>query len=295
MNVDSLFFIIKSYYNTKEFNICEMKNILNQIGIFDPPEFKKIEDIIHMSMQIMINKWNKNKKILRTELIYNIIPNYPKEILNKSILIDVVINILDDIYDEKLDKEEISSNILELLRTMAIIYKENFSEFEKNLMFNYFNKILCIAIIEFVYIDKIKYTSNISEKMDLAIDCYNCRSTDIDIFLELPLYELNINKMEIKKLIKIGNIYRAISIISKDITDMKKDMKNETITPIIILSEDAQKTLKYYLKKIISYYEIESNKYIIWENKKTCKIYDNLKNLIKSELCSIRSRIERLN
>ena len=293
MNIDSMFFIIKNYYDTKDINIYKMKEILNKIGIFDPLEFKKIEDIVNMSMENMIKKWKNNKKILRTELIYNIIPDYPEEILNKSILIDVIVNILDDIYDEKLNKEETTSNIFELLRAMAIINKENFSEFEKNLMFDYFNKILCIAIIELLCIDKIKNTNNLSEKIEFAIDCYNCRSTDIDIFLELPLYELKIKKMEVKKLIKLGNIYRAISIISKDITDMENDLKNETITPIIILSEDVQKTLKNYLKTILSHYEIERNKYVIYkENKKVYKIYDNLKNMIKSELCSIRSRIE---
>ena len=101
----------------------------------------RLKKIVEVSSADLICKWQKNKKILRTKYIHQLIPNYPIEILELSITIDAIVNLLDDIYDEILTKEKKAILVIELLRLIPFISKPHSEKIRFKISLNNYSTI----------------------------------------------------------------------------------------------------------------------------------------------------------
>ena len=205
----------------------------------------------------MLGKWKEGRKVLRTNVSRTIIQDYPQKVLRPSIIIDAMINLLDDILDEKMDKMEKGLYIIELLRINSLLLKDKLNEKQQEALSKYYNKLLCIAIPELIYNGKIKSSKDIQEIIRFTTQCYDCKSMDMDIFLELPLIEMGYDDIEIKEVVDLSRIHRALVFIKKDIGDIDHDLKNETETPILIIKN--HNNYKNIVSEILNNYMIKAN------------------------------------
>jgi hypothetical protein len=258
MNKNHLAYLIEQYCITIKENKKELHKILTQMNLEKAHISSDFDTMLNGSAQNLVSKWKNHEKILRTELSYNVIPNYPNNILQTSLLLDAMINILDDLYDEVLTKEDMTLYVLEVLRVLALFNRQKLSQIERKKIADYFTKILYIALLESTYITKIQMASNSAEKLNYAIECYDGKAMDLDIFLELPLFELGVNPTIIESVVSFGNISRAVSIILKDINDLNHDVINKTTTPMILLSQNPQEVFKEYIQAFLEHYEHKS-------------------------------------
>ena len=280
--------IIEIYQDTVKENLNSLEKILkSDIGIENSEILKKMGDILHISSDNLVSKWKESRKYMRTSFVKKALPTYPDDVLKLSISLDAIINLLDDILDENMNKELKSLYIVELIRVFSIYNYQNLEKLYSESIGNYFNKIISIAILEDFYKDFIKNTSDSKKILDLSIQIYNCRSLDMDIFTELPLIRLY-NKLddELLKVVKVSRIFRALNLIKKDIKDVEHDKENDIETAITLLY--SRDDFKSVLGGLITHYknigdEIESNK----DNIKI--IISNFKEMLRNEISEIEN------
>jgi len=246
--------LIAQYNSKLQENITEIEKIIEELGIAENIPIAQFEKMLTISLNNLTQKWENGRKTLRTLSAYEILPEYPMEVLNISITLDAIINLLDDILDELMTKQERGLYIIELIRILSFINREKLSNELNSKISEYFNKIICIAIPEIAYKDMLKNTDTYAKRLDLAIQCYNCKSTDMDIFMELPLIQLHGNTSEVRDIVRLSRIQRAVGLIRKDYNDLERDRDNETETPLLILSEENNNELKKYIDDMFSYY-----------------------------------------
>ena len=143
--------LTESYSLTVKDNLKGIEAIVKQLQIMDTIPVEQFSSTLNKTSQNLIDKWNTGRKTLRTEIAFKIIPNYPTTVLKISLAIDAMINMLDDILDELMEKEERALHIIELIRVFAIFNQQNISTEVQHKISEYFNKILCIAIPEIIY------------------------------------------------------------------------------------------------------------------------------------------------
>lgn len=275
-------------YLNKDFSLAE---IIKELNIQE--EFKNEDsfNIISQSSKKLTNKWNTGRKTLRTKIAYDLIPNYPLEILDISLMIDAKINLLDDLLDEVMNKDEKAYYIIELIKLEAKINQIEISLEIKKSISKYFSKILSIAITEEIYKEKIKNSNNFDDRLSFAVDCYNFKSLDMDIYFELPLMKNNFNRKQIDEIIFFTRISRALSLVYKDFLDLEHDQKNKTETPLLILYTEEKQKIYVYLKKIIARYKEKSSKKIISSNNKDLKF---MVNNIKKKIVNDSLKLEKI-
>lgn len=248
------------YSLTVKDNLKGIEAIVKQLQIMDTIPIEQFSSILNKTSQNLIDKWNMGRKSLRTEIAFKIIPNYPTTVLKTSLTIDATINLLDDILDELMEKEERGLYIIELIRVLSIFNQQNISTEVQNKVSEYFNKILCIAIPEIIFKEKIKKAKDFNQRLHNSIQCYDCKSMDMDIFIELPLIEIFGNVKDIDNVVALGRVHRAVCLVKKDLKDLKHDIKQNTETPIVVLSEVDKKELMRYISRMIEFYKNESKK-----------------------------------
>jgi hypothetical protein len=284
MKQDDENFISNLYFETVNESIDLLTDILEQININNSTHKEELSDVLKASAQNIISKWKNHEKTLRTKVIYDILPNYPDHLLKKSLLLDAMVNILDDIYDEILTKEQRSIYIIELLRILVLFNQEDKFTSYSNEVSNYFNKLLCVAMLENIYKEKIEKSPTFDDVVKYSIECYNSKSMDIDIFIELPLLEMGVDSDRIGELTSLINVYRALYIIFKDVSDLEHDKKNDIKTPIVIISETFSEEKSDYIRSLVDYYDNLSRICNEGVNEKGSSILYNIKKLIESTL-----------
>jgi hypothetical protein len=284
MKQDDENFISNLYFETVNESIDLLIDILEHININNSTYKEELSDVLNASAQNIISKWKNHKKTLRTKVIYDIIPNYPEHLLKKSLLLDATVNILDDIYDETLTKEQTSIYIIELLRILSLFNQEDKFTSYSNEVSNYFNKLLCIATLEKIYKEKIEKSPTFDDVVKYSIECYNSKSMDIDIFIELPLLEMGVDSDRIGELVSLINVYRALYIIFKDISDLEHDKKNDIKTPIVIISETFSEEKSDYIRSLVDHYYNLSKICYEGVNEKGSSTLYNIKKIIESTL-----------
>lgn len=278
-------FLIENYLVTLYDDVEKLKNVLDHLDILDSIDIRKFGDVLNISAQNLVNKWKNQSKILRTEVMYSIIPDYPDDVLEKSILLDAMINLLDDMYDENLTKEDVGLYVIELIRLLSNINRQKLSDIEREKISEYFIKILGIAIVESKYRDKIKNSNHFSEVIKYSIECYDCKSMDFDIFIELPLLKMDVNPRVQDHIVSLGEVYRAISIILKDIKDIEHDTQNNIETPIVILSRSKNISLQNYVDALIRRYRQKASENPLEKASEIeSSIINNIQRLIQSTL-----------
>lgn len=224
---------------------------------------------------------------MRTFFVKKAFPEYPEDIIKISVSLDAIINLLDDILDEKMGKNLKSLYIVELIRIISIYNYQNLEKKYSETVGNYFNKIISIAILEDFYKDFIKKENDSKKILDLSIQIYNCRSLDMDIFTEIPLIRLY-NKIDddLLKVIKVSRIFRALNLIKKDIKDAQHDKDNEVETVITLLYDSDD--FNNVVNKLIAHYKNTSDK-IESDKKDLSTIISNFKEMIKNETSEIQN------
>jgi len=247
----------KMYVSTINDNLMEIDSILREINVSDSVPLEQFAGVFSKSSNDLADMWSTGRKTLRTAIAYQMIPDYPENILLVSLSIDSLINLLDDIFDEVMEKKERAVYIIELMRILAVLIKQKTSHEIQSIVSSYFNKILCIAISEMAYANQIKTSRAFEKKLICSIQSYNCRSLDMDIFFELPIHKLNGDEKEKKQIVSLGRVHRAISLIKKDYVDLKHDSESQTETPLVILSKEGDAALRKYMDALIDHYEKE--------------------------------------
>jgi hypothetical protein len=272
--------MINNFNKLKKTSIDSVQKILDNMILESNVIHPLLNKIIEETSLTLVNKWKSKKKILRTTYIYRVIPNYPEKFLELSILIDAIVNLLDDLYDEILTKEQRGLVIIELLRLLPFLTK-SYPVLVSSKISDYFSKIFTVAIMESIYKQLIEETKDFDEKLNYFIECYACKSKDIDLFVELPLIELDFDEESIKKTVSLFNTYRALQIISKDIIDINHDLANQTYTPIILLMKGGN-DFKRYMNQITNHYYELSRKYVTENDPFLKKLRENVVNDIQT-------------
>ncbi len=249
------------YSSTTEDNLRAIGEILEDVRISDSIPIDQFKNMLERSSQNLMDKWSSGRKSLRTEIAFKILPEYPSAVLKTSLIIDAIIDSLDDNLDELMTKEERMLNIVELVRTTAIFNQLPVSDAARKKALEYFNKLLCIGISEILYKEKIKMLVDFKQQLHNSIKCYDCKSLVMDIFFELPLIELYGDDKNIKNIVSLARVHRAVCLIKKDFQDLEHDSENQTETPLVILSEKGKELLKKYMDAMMDYYERKNKKF----------------------------------
>lgn len=227
---------IISLYNDSVYNNLKIidKIINSDIGLNDPYLMELFNKILQTSKNELIEKWRTGKKYLRTLTAIKAFPNYSSDSLNLSISIDAIINILDDLLDENLEKQAKIFYIVEIIRTLANYHYQKSNEALRHCIGNYFNKCIMIALLEKHFYDLLRNTKENDYIIKYPTYIYDIRSVDIDVFIEIPL--LASNTIQFKDdVLKVARTYRALELIKKDILDVEHDIDNGIDTIFTIL------------------------------------------------------------
>ena len=281
--------IKKLYEETVNENIADLEKILKEdIGVNNPEIMKQITSLLNTSSQNLTAKWLSGRKYARTFFVKKAFPNYPSDIEKISISVDAIINLLDDILDEKMDRECKALYLVELIRILSIYNYQNFEKNIQNAIGNYFNKIISIAILEEVYKNLIKNNTAFNIISNLSIQIYDCRSLDMDIYVEIPFLKLYNQNNEKNKIVKIARIFRALNLIKKDIDDIQHDKENNTETVITLISDKTN--FNDFIINFIEHYKSEAKK--INSNNSDFKIIiKNFNDMIENEISEINKKI----
>ncbi len=224
------------------------------------PELEKAyEQVLSMTSQNIMGKWEVGRKYARTFFSQKAFSQYyPEEYLKLSLCIDAMVNILDDIYDENMDKDVRGLYLVEFLRVFSLY---NSSGLTKNILPNvglYFNKLITLAVAEGAYFKMIEHEKELDKIVKLSAELLLCRAQDIDIFNEIALINYREDEKENIKL--IGRIFRAINILKKDVKDIEYDKSNNMVSVVTYMSDRIDVKFSEYLKELTNYLSKKAEK-----------------------------------
>lgn len=283
--------IIPIYQESVKENLRDIKSILERLGMLSPELAKTYEQILMMTSQNITGKWEAGRKYARTYFSRKAFAeHYPEEYLKLSLYIDAMVNILDDIYDENMNKETRGLYLVEFLRIFSLY---NLSELTKNIqepLGHYFNQLITLAVAEGVYFKMIEGEKELDKIVKLSADLLLCRAQDIDIFNEIALVNYQNNKKENIKL--IGRIFRAINILKKDVNDIDYDKSNNMVSVVTHISDRQDINFSEYLKKLANYLleKAEKEKSLIKDSDSKIKTpVNNFMAMIKENVSEIEN------
>jgi len=253
--------IIKLYKKDLSRNLSEIDQVLKNKGTNNPKINNYYNKILSSSCAYITGKWLTGRKCLRTLFIKEAFADfYPQKITRTSIYMDAIINILDDLLDEKINEEKKRLYILELLRVLSLHYYEYSSKEVQGYLGSYFNKLISLAIMEEYYKNLIKKKKKIKKIIDYSVKVLNCRSMDLDIFNEIVISNGSYNYSEKERIKKIGRIFRSLNIMKKDIEDLEYDKKTGQESIVSKMAEKKNCNFCDYVLSVSDYYLDEKNK-----------------------------------
>jgi hypothetical protein len=277
--------VITLYKKTLLRNLAVMNDILNNV-----PEKDKIvvalESLFVQAQEYLIGKWRTEKKYLRTVSALRAIPNYPKHIMGLSLTLDATVNILDDLLDENLAKEEKALYIVEIIRLMSNFVQTEVHKEVRDMTDLYYHKLISIAVLEKFFYDGMKKSKTIDEILINARGVTNMRSTDMDIFLQIPLFHADKDKTTIDNIVRLGRIFRCLNLIKKDLDDYDHDVAMNIDTIYTILSKNKIKLLDSVKLLVNSYMEDLKE---FERNSDTANLFE----MIESEKLAIQRKLEK--
>ncbi len=273
---------IELYRRTVYKNIKNIEKILIDLKIEDEIPIIIYDKFLNQSVEQVIEKWETGRKYCRTEFIQKAFEKeYLKELTELSLFVDSAVNILDDLLDEDIDKNNKTLMMVEVTRVFSLL---NFSCPSKKIQIilgEYFNKLITLALSENLYQNKILKDNNFKNIIDNSANLLLYRGMDIDFFSEIALINFK-NKNIIEDIKYLARIFRAINIFKKDIKDIKHDRKNNinTVTLTILnkkinFSDYSVKLVEDLISRIDLRYENIDRKYYF--------IFNNFKRMIEKE------------
>jgi len=243
--------ILSIYRKSVGKNLKDISFILKELNIKNLDVFLLYGKLLNSSADNIINKWLSGKKYCRTYFVQKAFSEiYPKKYIRLSLCIDAMVNILDDLLDESLNKKEKVEYVIEFLRIFSIYNKEYPSKKISGLLSRYLNKLITLAVAESSYQEKIDYEKNIDKIITNSVDLLICRGMDIDIFNEIALLG-NRNIKKEKTIKDIGRVFRAINILKKDIKDIEHDKKNNIKTTITSICSRNDIDFQFYINSVL--------------------------------------------
>jgi len=88
-----------------------------------------------------------------------------------------------------------------------------------------------------------------------VIRCYEVKSTDMDVFIELPLRAKGLDDKTTSKYTQLGRVHRAVSIIVKDLDDLEHDVETGEETPAVLLFRNRDGSAKRVLDDCVKHFE----------------------------------------
>ena len=228
--------LISRYLSTLTRNCESTESIQADLPVALPLEV--IHGIIETSANFLMTKWASERKGVRTAVAMAIVPDYPLEVLEVSLLLDAVVNLFDDLIDENLTKQEKNLLVLELLRALALLNSAQLSHSLRKQIDLYFNKGITIAISEQESYARIQAARNIEEQVNIAVESYLTRGLVADIFFELPLMWQWGTDIDFRQVLYLARVDRALTLLEKDWQDVDHDIANNTHTPVTLLCHE---------------------------------------------------------
>lgn len=290
--------IIKIYKEDLSESLDKIGRLLEKMDMNDFGVRNHCNEILSLSCENIVEKWLVGRKYIRTLFVKEAFANlYPKEVTRISIYIDTIINILDDLLDEKIDDENKKLYILEFLRVFSL-YNYNHPPKEVQIYLgNYFNKLISLAVVENCYKNLASNKNKIKEIARCSIKVLDCRSMDIDIFNEIAILRncCNYTSIEKEKIIKAGRIFRAVNIMKKDIEDLDYDKKTGQDSVISKIADKEKYNLHEYALLISNHYLSEADKIKATKqvSAKCMSPVNNFYNMIKKDRDKIIKLVNR--
>ncbi len=201
-----------------------------------PPPLPIVREAVHSAADYILDRWASGRKSVRTQMAVATIPNYPQEVLTTSLLIDAMVNMLDDLIDERLTKQEQGQLVLELLRVIALLNETPLPTPLRFLMASYIHKGAFIAVAEQFYYPQIQPTAG--DRDQNILDAYLARSIDTDFFFRLPLmWRLGV-QVNVDDILALARVARALALLHKDLGDGDHDRAHRTPSPVLLLGHD---------------------------------------------------------
>lgn len=290
--------LITIYENGVQKNLKDINSILENTKINNPIITGSYDKILSISAKKFTEKWISGRKYTRTLFLKKAFSDfYPEKYIEASLYIDAMINILDDLFDEEMDKKEKTCYIVEFLRTFSLYHQQQSQKNFKIDISYYFNELISLAIAEKYYKEFIKKEKNTNKIIEYSIKSHDIRSLDIDIFTQIALINYKISSQKTKKIIEIARIFRAINIIKKDIEDIEYDTKNNMESVISIVANQKNCDFTKYISALLDYYSAQAQK-IKLPNKSTDKKFsmpiNNFYSMIEKNKIEILKKIKSL-
>lgn len=265
--------------------------MISDIGLDDPYLMELFKKILNISKNELTEKWKSGKKCIRTLSAVKAFPEYSMDSLKLLISIDAIVNILDDLLDENLEEHVQNVYILEIIRILAYYHYQNTNDVLRYHIGNYFNKGIIIALLEKHFYDLIKNENRDKKLLEIAINVYNIRSLDIDIFIEIPL--LASNTIQCKDVVlKVARIFRALELIKKDFLDVEYDLEKGQET-LFTMFWNRKNDLRKLISKLIDQYLDRANNVVFPEYSKI--IVNNFILMSESEANEIKEYIKNFS
>jgi len=276
--------LISVYEKNLEQSVKQVDSVLKNIGVVERSVEDNYRKILIQSCSNITDKWKSGRKYARTSFIKEAYgSSYPEGVFKDSIFIDAMVNILDDLLDEDLKKNEKKLYVLEFLRIFASHNFELISSEAQALIGSYFYKLISLAIIENYYDNLLNSERDIEKLIGYSCKVLDCRSMDIDIFSDLALLnsDLVFTNEEKSSLTKISRIFRALNIIKKDIDDMEHDKATGQESLILKVYTNNPNDFYKYVSRIVEHYKREAA--FVLKNEQGNIIFVNFYNMIEAE------------
>jgi len=266
--------LIDIYDMISKESILEIEKISKKTGICDCKSFSSYRTVLMNSSDLIKRKWKSKRKYLRTAFVKQALGNsYPEKILKISLSVDSIINILDDLFDEKLDTVTKSLLIIEIGKLLGFLNRQEAFDKEIAKVFGgYLHKIVFMGITEKILKETLKGADG-KKFFEIAVPMYSVRSMDIDFFVQIAD----------EKLLRDARIFRVLNLIKKDVDDIHHDIESGNETPITMLYRKDKKLLKKFIEKFLKRY----SRYIHSMN-------SGFKRMCENETKNIKKRIENI-
>ncbi|MBN1169235.1 hypothetical protein JXA63_05085 [Candidatus Woesebacteria bacterium] len=273
---------IKNYYQQSiKLNLGDIDKILHAAGVEQNKYLDEFKKLFIKSSSNIVGKWDDGKKYIRTEYVMEMFgKSYPGRFLMSSVMMDSMINILDDLYDENLTRDERKMYLIEYLRVVAIFNMLGHSERLQKSIGNYFDKLITLAVAEQAILKEIEKAKSMKKIVKLSNKLLLMRSHDIDIFVQMVLEDKSVNYLS---LLDCARCFRSINLLKKDILDLQHDIDNDQPTLVTNLRSRADFNFKVYVGELTDYFKkmlIKKKKYIKNDYK---LIYNNLMKMFDNE------------
>lgn len=281
----------KSYKETLRGNFVDINDILIEFNIDKSKLFPVCRYLLESSSDNIVNKWLTKKKYVRTAFVLRAFSkSYPLNGLKKSLMIDAMVNILDDLLDEKLSQDDKKLYVLEYLRVFSNFLSTCPDKYILKALGKYINRLITLAIAEFEFLNFISKEKNRRKIIDLSFKLLSLRSQDIDIFVQIPMH---LDKgLKSEKLLKNFRIFRVVNLLKKDLADIDHDKQNNQETLVTYMLKRKDYEFKGFISDLKERFKIEHEKVLSrYQDKNASDIVQRLNKMFEEELLEIDNLI----